>query len=258
MQRRWVSISLWPNMGNMRFSLSVVTNVATEPNSLDRIYRDTVSVLTGQKLEPTSALKWEMFGFHLVSFSNKVLASHLLTTFFCLHCSSLSQECFFFFFSISIVLTHSKLDTITHTPYVRKTKKICTGEVQRHKHALTSATTLWMKGNHSQALTDISWQAQSPPRQKCHVSHVLWWWWQWWWGRGGVGGRVLRGCFLSFTALSWRRRILLWGSTSATQRWRTASCSQGWDLSSPHTWWSQPGGWTQNISNIKQEEDTGL
>lgn len=34
-------------MGNMRFSLSVVTNVATEPNSLDRIYRDTVSVLTG-------------------------------------------------------------------------------------------------------------------------------------------------------------------------------------------------------------------
>lgn len=151
MQRQWVPISLWPNMGIRRFSSSVVTNVATEPNSLGHIYGNTVSKLTEWKLDPTSALTWLTFGFHLMSFSNKVLASHLLTQ----H----SPVCIVQVYGRSA--SSSSLFEHHHTAlfFVRQTKKICTGKVQRHKHALTSATTLWMKGNHSQALADINWQA---------------------------------------------------------------------------------------------------
>lgn len=103
MQRRWVPISLWPNMGNRRFCLSVVTNAATEPSSSDRIYRDTGSVLTEWKLVN------RCFQVATVWLSNKVL------TFLCLHCSSLSQE--------SYAGTHPTPDTITHTAYMPWTKK---------------------------------------------------------------------------------------------------------------------------------------
>lgn len=245
MQRRWVC--LWPNMGSRRFSLTVVRSVAAEPNSLDCIYRATVSVLTEWKLEPTSAAEvrdvWLSPGVIFKWSSQFALFKFIAGALLLL---------FFFVWTLNI---------ITLTPYVRKTKKYVQEEC-RDTNMLLQVQLLfgWRAITLRPWLISAGRLGPHHGKSDTHVSHVLWWWWQWWWwgGKGGGGGRVLRGSFLSITAPSWRRHTLLWGSTSATPRWRTASCSQGWDLSSPHTWWSRPGGWTQNISNSKQEEDSGL
>lgn len=228
MQRRWVPISLWPNMGNGRFSSSAVTNAATEPNSSDRIYRDTGSVLTKRKLV-SRCFKWQT-----VWLSNQVLTFR--EKFLCLHCSSLSP---------GVLLHLNPPDTRRHHTHAIRTMNKKNNMYRKSAETQSCSHKCNYSLDEGQSLAK-SWLISAgrfrPHQDKsdARVSRVLWWWGGW--------GRVQLGCFLSFTAPSWHRRTPLWGSTWATQRWRTASCSQEWTLSSPHTWWSRPGGSHRTVS----------